>query len=749
MGDKTKDLALTGALAGLEVLKLEDRTRYRAAIQGGAQMGWGYYFPYLLLQNNPGRRAMLIAEDSGSLCVFRWRLEGGEPHLDLYLPPIPFDPAVLRRCLERANDFNSDRSAQVLRVDAHEAALLENDGTLRVRPRKEQYIFASKEYQALSGQKYQKIRYNVNCVERLGVEVLPFSAIHAEACQNLLERWSQQHRETHGTTGGVGISKRAIELAVAMSSDDLLGEVVFIEGKLVGFAFGGEIRPGLACSLERKCDTSVRGLGIFQLRSLLLRLRNFDLVNDGSDCGRSGLKQMKESFRPIQMHTEYRVAQRAKVKVSVGGASRKTVPASVTVSSEAPASLNGNARRIGLLCNCKQSGDPVAKLSPSLLNRAILLGEELARDGIEVLLFSPRRVQANGDVKGYLVKGRDVEAVSTQIPQINANWTYATRKMINRGMGYERFKRWTAERSIEVYVPYELSELLANKRDTYELVSKFDPTLHPRTEELDGSAEQVETFLQRSGLVFVKPRAGHKGDRIFVLRRLAATPVAYSLKHYHKGICRLLEPITIGAAMSIIEIAATETPFVIQEGIESLRFRGSVFDVRVVMVNDGSQWHSIFETRVAPLGSDLSNNFQGGSIHVTEELLETELGREAGQAILENIRRVSHKVADYLESRFPGRVMELGLDLVIDRDRGIHLVEVNAKPGLSGWASERKIFDWKAEDQAYYDRSVRPHIHHLANFLRAKVERSSPSASGANQNEVNKLVKGGGARVER
>jgi hypothetical protein len=67
--------------------------------------------------------------------------------------------------------------------------------------------------------------------------------------------------------------------------------------------------------------------------------------------------------------------------------------------------------------------------------------------------------------------------------------------------------------------------------------------------------------------------------------------------------------------------------------------------------------------------------------------------------------------------------MELGLDLVIDRDLGIHLVEVNAKPGLSGWASERKIFDWKAEDQAYYDRSVRPHIRHLANFLRAKLER--------------------------
>jgi hypothetical protein len=747
------DFALTGALAGLKVLTVEDRTRYRAAVQAGGQMGWGYYFPYLLVQYKPGQSAMLIAEDSGSLCVFRWKLKSGsagtprptpgksgsgtgvrpstprptpgkraEPHLDLYLPPIPFDPAVLRRCLERANDFNSDHSAQVIRVDARDAALLENDGTLRVRPRREQYIFAPKEYGSLAGNTYRTIRRNVATVERLaGLEVLPFSAKHAEACQNLLERWSQQHREAHGTAGGVGISKRAIELAVAMCSDELCGEVVFIEGKLVGFAFGGEIRPGLACSFERKCDTSVRGLSFYQLRSLLLRLQNFDLVNDGSDTGRSGLKQLKDSFRPVQMHMEYHVAQRAKAKASIGGAPRGR---KIEHEEEGRGGerWEDGGRRVGLLCNCKRRGDPVAKLSPSLLNRAILLGEELARDGIEVFLLSPRRVQANGEVAGYLVKGRDLQPMSAQIPRINANWTYATRELINRGMGYERFKRWTRERGIEIYVPYELSELVSNKRDTFELVSDHDPRLHPRTEDLNGTAEQIESFLQRSSLAFVKPRAGHKGERIFVLRRCGSD---YSLKHYHGGVCRSLEPITIGAAMAIMEIAATDTPYVIQEGIESLRFRGSVFDVRVVMVNDGSQWHSILETRLAPPGSDLSNIFQGGSSHVTEEFLEAEIGQAAGQALLEKIRRVSHGVAEHLESRFPGHVMELGLDLVLDRDLGIHLVEINAKPGLAGRGAEKKFFEWKPEDQAYYDQSVRPHIRHLANFLRSKVERSS------------------------
>src|SRR5687767_1510725 len=267
MEDKKK-LVLTGALAGLQVVSVEDRTRYRAAVQQAAPMGWGYYFPYLLIQNKPGRSAILIGEESGSLCLFRWELKKGTPHLDLYLPPIPFNPAVIRRCLERANEFNSDRSARVVRVDAREAATLENEGGLRVRPRREQYIFASKEYETLAGAKFKRLRYTVNCVERLdGIQVLPFSAAHAEACQHLLERWGQQHREAHGASGGAGISRRTIELAAAMPGGDLCGEVVLIEGKLVAFSFGGEIRPGLACSFERKCDSSVRGMSHFQLRS--------------------------------------------------------------------------------------------------------------------------------------------------------------------------------------------------------------------------------------------------------------------------------------------------------------------------------------------------------------------------------------------------------------------------------------------------------------------------------------------------
>ena len=301
----------SGVLAGLKVVDLDDLDRYKTAVEAGKQKGWGYYFPNLLAQNRPGRSAMLLIEDEGSICVFRWQLRDAEPHLDLYFPPIPLSIPVLRRCLERANAFNTDRSARVIRIDAQDAEALSGVPALRVRQRRAQYVFAPATYEDLAGQQYRTIRRNVALFDgRPDVEVAPFSTTHAEGCRALLSRWKKAHRAAHGTAGGAGASSLAIEWAGKLPAADLGGEVVLLDGRVSGFALGGEIRPGLACAFDRKCDNEVRGLTYFQFRSFLLSLRGFERVNDGSDAGRAGLRQLKDTFRPVEMHAEYRATQR-------------------------------------------------------------------------------------------------------------------------------------------------------------------------------------------------------------------------------------------------------------------------------------------------------------------------------------------------------------------------------------------------------------------------------------------------------
>ena len=37
-------------------------------------------------------------------------------------------------------------------------------------------------------------------------------------------------------------------------------------------------------------------------------------VNDGSDVGRDGLRQLKESLRPVARHVEFRASQRKRAR---------------------------------------------------------------------------------------------------------------------------------------------------------------------------------------------------------------------------------------------------------------------------------------------------------------------------------------------------------------------------------------------------------------------------------------------------
>jgi hypothetical protein len=374
---------------------------------------------------------------------------------------------------------------------------------------------------------------------------------------------------------------------------------------------------------------------------------------------------------------------------------------------------------IGLLCNCSPQGDPMEDLSPSLINRAFLIDRLLRPSGIAMFLYSPSDVSSAAGVSGYLIDGDELVAATRPIPRVNANWTYGTRRLINQGMGYNHFKRWAQDNGIEIYVPYGFSELVSNKRKAYEDIRRYDASLHPHTEDYVGSLAQLREFLQRSETVFIKPRSGNRGNNIFVLRQAGD---GYSLKYYEQGKQRLFSPITLEAAVGIVEVAAGPKPYVIQEGIEPLKFQGSVFDVRVVMVNDGCEWHSLLETRLAPRGSDLSNVFQGGSIRVTESIL-IELFGDTDAALMEkNIRSVSAGVARHLDQRFPGNLMEIGFDFLLDARRNLHLIEVNAKPGVAGFGSETKLFEWKPDDEVYYQRWVYPHVTHVAAFLKSKVQ---------------------------
>jgi hypothetical protein len=296
----------TSAMNGLKRLSQDDYADYAAALEVSRPTGSSYYLPGLLAYQRRGRREILIDQDEGSICLYRWESKQGKRRLDIYLAPTPMNTDVLKRSLERVNEYNQDRSARLLRIDAKDVAEVSSVG-LRVRKRREQYLFLPENYLDLSGKALYTVRRNCTRVEKLyDVRVETFTPAYAESCHALLERWRVEHRERHGGAGGYGYSKRIIDLAGKLPESALTGQVVLIEDVVVAFSFGGNIHSGMACSFERKCENHFNGLTYFQLRNFLLHLNGYQYVNDGSDAGRAGLKQLKDSFRPVEMHAEYR-----------------------------------------------------------------------------------------------------------------------------------------------------------------------------------------------------------------------------------------------------------------------------------------------------------------------------------------------------------------------------------------------------------------------------------------------------------
>ncbi len=302
--------------SGLDDLRIatpRDLPRHRRAMEESQRVGFASYLPGLLASQRDGRRRILLGEDDGALCIYRWNLRDDAPRLDLLFPPLPFDSAVLKRGLQRLDDYNHDRRGRVLKVDADEVAQLEAGGRLRARPRKRQYLYAPAVYGDLAGNRFRTLRRNVRRVAALnGLETRRWTLADLPACGDLLARWRRHHRASHGTRGGVGTSRRVLELAAEFGAPDLHGEVILLDGRLVAFAFGGRIRGVHGAFLEARADPAIPGLSYFQRHRFLVALGELGLetVNDGPDVGRAGLAQLKNSLRPVAMHDEYRASRR-------------------------------------------------------------------------------------------------------------------------------------------------------------------------------------------------------------------------------------------------------------------------------------------------------------------------------------------------------------------------------------------------------------------------------------------------------
>ena len=217
---------------------------------------------------------------------------------------VPADLSILDR-LFATHDYWKNCS---LRQTQQYAELLAEKG-LEARPDRDNwdYVYDTKEMAELEGKKFHKKRNHVHAFFAAypqGFSYRDMGPGEADTVDALsvLETWLVGREDQSDYLP----SREAIELRTAL---ELSGRVWFLDGKPIAYAQGESIRQGKCFVIHfEKGDGAIKGVyqTIFQDWSKTLS-QTFPCVNREQDLGEPGLRQAKETYRPVEFIEKYQV----------------------------------------------------------------------------------------------------------------------------------------------------------------------------------------------------------------------------------------------------------------------------------------------------------------------------------------------------------------------------------------------------------------------------------------------------------
>lgn len=232
-------------------------------------------------------------------------------------------------------------------------------------------------------------------------------------------------------------------------------------------------------------------------------------------------------------------------------------------------------------------------------------------------------------------------------------------------------------------------------------------TFMPPTE-LITSIQVVKHMLDSHDAIIIKPMQNSLGIGVMKLTSKKDTHRAEG-RDFQNKIFRRTFPNR--AALLMWVRSQLKVKMIIQPYLTLSSPEGVPFDIRVlVQKNESGQWSETGRAARAGVPNGLTSNLCGGGrAHSVPEFLGKYYNNEQLAQIERDISYIARELPPFLESRH-GRLVELGIDVGVDRNGKVWLIEVNSKPGR---ASFRRI-----ENGAYY-RSVRLNPLKYAYYLKS------------------------------
>ncbi|MBT9177202.1 MAG: Endospore coat-associated protein YheD [Firmicutes bacterium] len=221
-----------------------------------------------------------------------------------------------------------------------------------------------------------------------------------------------------------------------------------------------------------------------------------------------------------------------------------------------------------------------------------------------------------------------------------------------------------------------------NKWELHELLAR-QPELRAYVPEtrLYRGPEDITAMLQRHDMVYLKPQDTFAGRGIMRVSRKGARYVLsfkQGEKYHHASYT------DAAALLRAFAVRRTSSRYLVQQGLHLAKFRGAIFDIRVLVQKNGrGSWELTgIGVRVAALGGITTHVPNGGYIAPLETVLTEVFGEDASRSrgLREKITELALRVAVAVEQGVGSVFGEMSMDIGITANKECYFFEANAKP---------------------------------------------------------------------
>jgi hypothetical protein len=215
---------------------------------------------------------------------------------------------------------------------------------------------------------------------------------------------------------------------------------------------------------------------------------------------------------------------------------------------------------------------------------------------------------------------------------------------------------------------------LCDRLSKYSALRKYIPETVPFS-----SFDDVVSMINKHKLIFLKTFHGSKGYEVISIKKINKK---YKLNYYDYGV----KQIVLGKIKEVEEFVYKfmgESKFIVQQGIDLIKFNGHSTDLRVLIQKDEEGlWQEMYTlVKIAKGKATITNHAVGGDSAIYEQIYPHLCNSYPDVSVPTTRMLINRtiKIASYIEKEF-GSFGEIGMDLGIDSMGNIWLIEANAKP---------------------------------------------------------------------